>query len=168
MTTISSVISPEPNIVTFELDSNEPKLPYGYGRQEPIIPPSLNNLNLPHNPFTILAKMGVVQPTARQNDERQPPITAAVRLVSKLDAPDDYQHNWKLGDFFGRQNLQFGGSAQNKMWTSLKFFLTHFFVGFLLSRLFCKKSEKKVINSCRLWTSDKKMQLVVPEQTEDE
>ena len=39
--TISSVTSPEPYIVTFEPDSNEPTMPYGYKQRQPIIPPSL-------------------------------------------------------------------------------------------------------------------------------
>ena len=42
--TISSVASPQPHIVTFESDSNEPTLPSGYGRHQPKIPPSLNDL----------------------------------------------------------------------------------------------------------------------------
>ena len=53
--TISSVASPEPQIVTIDSDSNEPTLPYGFGHQQPIIPPSLNYLNLPHNPFNVPA-----------------------------------------------------------------------------------------------------------------
>ena len=61
--TISSVASPEPDIVTLDDDSNEPTMAYGFGRQFPIIPPSLNDSNLPRNPFNILAKMAVVNPT---------------------------------------------------------------------------------------------------------
>ena len=45
--TISSVASPEPQIVTIESDSNEPTFPYAFGAQYPIVPPSLNDLNLP-------------------------------------------------------------------------------------------------------------------------
>ena len=36
--TISSVASPEPRIVMKESDSNEPTIPYGLGRQHPILP----------------------------------------------------------------------------------------------------------------------------------
>ena len=53
--TISSVASPEPRIVTIDTDSNEPKNPYGFGSQHPIVPLSLNYLNLPPNPFNVLA-----------------------------------------------------------------------------------------------------------------
>ena len=58
--TISSVASPEPQIFTIESDSNEPTFPYAFGAQHPIIPPSLNDLNLPANPFNVLATMAVI------------------------------------------------------------------------------------------------------------
>ena len=44
--TISSVASPEPQIVTIESDSNMPTFPYAFGTQHPIVPPSMNDLNL--------------------------------------------------------------------------------------------------------------------------
>ena len=59
--TISSVASPEPRIVTPDSDSNDPTIPYGFGSQQPIVPPSLINLNLPPNPFNVLATMAVVR-----------------------------------------------------------------------------------------------------------
>ena len=59
--TISSVASPEPRIVTLDSDSNEPTMPYGFGNQQPIIPPSLNDLNLPPNPFNVLATVAVIR-----------------------------------------------------------------------------------------------------------
>ena len=66
--TISSVASPEPQIVTIESDSNEPTFPYAFGAQHPIVPPSLNDLNLPTNPFNIVASMEVI----RQDQEDSP------------------------------------------------------------------------------------------------
>ena len=66
--TISSVASPEPQIVTLDSDSNEPAFPYGFGAQYPVVPPSLNDLNLPPNPFNVLASMAVV----RQYQEESP------------------------------------------------------------------------------------------------
>ena len=48
--TISSVASPEPQVVTIESDSNEPTFLYAFGTQHPIAPPSLNDLNLPPTP----------------------------------------------------------------------------------------------------------------------
>ena len=59
--TISSVASPEPQIVTIDSGSNEPTFPYAFGTQHPIVPPSLNDLNLPPNPFNVLATMAVIQ-----------------------------------------------------------------------------------------------------------
>ena len=66
--TVSSVASPEPQIVTIESDSNEPTFPYAFGAQLPIVPPSLNYLNLPPNLFNVLAAMAVIQ----QNQEDSP------------------------------------------------------------------------------------------------
>ena len=66
--TISSVASPEPQIVTIESDSNEPTFPYAFGTQHSIMPPSLNDLNLPPNPFNVLATMAVIQ----QDQENSP------------------------------------------------------------------------------------------------
>ena len=69
--TISSVASPEPQIVTIDSDSNEPTFPYAFGTQHPIVPPSLNDLNLPPNPFNVLAAMAVIQ--QYQEDSPQAP-----------------------------------------------------------------------------------------------
>ena len=65
MPSVSSIASPEPRIFTIDDDSNEPTIPYGFGRQLPIVPPSLNDLNLPPNPFSILMTMAI----ANNNDE---------------------------------------------------------------------------------------------------
>ena len=59
--TISSVASPEPRVVTLDSDSNDPTIPNGFGSQQPIVPPSLNDLNLPPNPLNVLATMAVVR-----------------------------------------------------------------------------------------------------------
>ena len=72
MPTISSIASPEPQIFTINDDSNEPTMPYGFGRQLPMVPPSLNDLNLPPNPFNILATMAVV-PTENAHDDNYSP-----------------------------------------------------------------------------------------------
>ena len=57
--TISSVASPEPRIVTLDSDSKDPTKPYGLGSQQPIVAPSLNDLNLP--PLNVLATMAVIR-----------------------------------------------------------------------------------------------------------
>ena len=69
--TISSVASPEPRIVTLNSDSNDPAIPYGFSSQQLIVPPSLNDLNLPPNPFNVLATMAVIQHD--QEDSPQSP-----------------------------------------------------------------------------------------------
>ena len=69
--TISSVAPPEPQIMTIDSDSNEPTFPYAFGTQHPIVPPSLNDLNLPPSPFKVLATMGVIQ----QDQEDSPQST---------------------------------------------------------------------------------------------
>ena len=58
--TISSVASPEPRIVKLDSDSNNPTIPYGFGNQQSIVLPILNDLNLPPNPFNLLATMTVI------------------------------------------------------------------------------------------------------------
>ena len=69
MPSISSIAFPEPHIFTIDDDSNEPTMPYGFGRQLPIVPPSLNDLNLPPNLFNIMNTMAVVTQTRDANDE---------------------------------------------------------------------------------------------------
>ena len=91
--TISSVVSPEPRIVTLDSDSNDPTMPYGFGHQQPIVPPSLNNLNGPPNPFNVLATMAVI----RVDDEYSPqspepnipsPISTPPMNVSTIEGWD--------------------------------------------------------------------------------
>ena len=88
--TISSVASPEPQIVTIKSDSNEPTFPYAFGAQYPTKPPSLNDLNLPPNPFNVLAPMAVI----RQDQEESPqspepsdssPISTPPMIISMIE-----------------------------------------------------------------------------------
>ena len=73
MISISSIASPKPHTVTIDFDSNEPTLPYGFGRQLPMIPPNLNDLNLPPNPFNNLATMAVVNTVEHGYDDNYGP-----------------------------------------------------------------------------------------------
>ena len=59
--TISSFASLEPRVVTLDSDSNDPAIQYGFGSEQPIVPPSLNDLNLPPNPFNVLGTMAVIR-----------------------------------------------------------------------------------------------------------
>ena len=73
MTSLSSIASPEPHIFTIDDDSNEPTMPYGFRRQLPIVPLSLNDLNLPPNPSNIMATMAVTNNTEEANDDNYSP-----------------------------------------------------------------------------------------------
>ena len=80
--TISSVASPEPRIVTLDSDPNDPTMPYGFGNQYPIVPPNLNDLNLPPNPFNVMATMAVIQV-----DERESPQSPEPSIPSSISSP---------------------------------------------------------------------------------
>ena len=73
MPTISTIASPQPYIFTINDDSNEPTIPYDFGRQLPIVPPSLNDLNLPPNPFKIFATMAIATNTGDANGDSYTP-----------------------------------------------------------------------------------------------
>ena len=83
---ISSIASPEPRIFTIDDDSNEPTMPYGFGRQLPIVPSSLNDLNLPPNLFNILNTMAIVTQT-RDNNEQYRPESPEPSLPSPISTP---------------------------------------------------------------------------------
>ena len=71
--TIVSVASSEPQIVTIDSESNEPTFPYAFGAQHSIVPPSLHDLNLPPNPFNVLATMAVIQQDQRNSSQSPKP-----------------------------------------------------------------------------------------------
>ena len=76
MPSVSSIAPPEPQILTINDNSNEPTIAYGFAQQLPIVPPSLNDLNLPPNSFNFLATMAVVNLIEDANNDNynpQPP-----------------------------------------------------------------------------------------------
>ena len=83
----SSIASPEPQILTIHDDSNEPTIPYGFGGQLPIVPPNLNDLNLPPNPFNILATMAVVNHTEEANNDTYSPQSPEPSDPSPISTP---------------------------------------------------------------------------------
>ena len=88
MPSISTIASPQPHIFTINDDSNEPTIPYGFGRQLPIVPPPrLNNLNLPLNPFNILATMAVVHQTQNTHDDNYSPQSPEPSELSSISTP---------------------------------------------------------------------------------
>ena len=87
MISISSIESPEPQVVTIDDDSNEPTMPYGFGQQLPIVPPSLNDLNLPPHPFIILATMAVASNTEETNYDNYSPQSPDPSELSSISTP---------------------------------------------------------------------------------
>ena len=87
MPSVLSIASPQPQIITINDDSNEPTMPYGFGRQLPIVPPSLNELNLPPNPFNILATMAVIDHTEDDNNEGYSPQSPDPSDPSPISTP---------------------------------------------------------------------------------
>ena len=87
MPSISTIASPQPYIFTINDDSNEQMIPYGFGRQLPIVLPSLNDLNLPPNPFNILATMAIANNTGDPNDDNYCPQSAEPSKPSPISTP---------------------------------------------------------------------------------
>ena len=87
MPAVSSIASPQPQIFTIDDDSNEPTMPSGFGRQLPIVPLSLNDLNLPPNPFNILATMAVVDHTEDVNNDGYSPQSPDLSDPSPISTP---------------------------------------------------------------------------------
>ena len=87
MISISSIASPQPQIVKIDDDSNEPTMPYGFGRQLPIVPPSLNDLNLPPNPFNILATMAIANNTEDATDNNYSPESPEQSVPPPISTP---------------------------------------------------------------------------------
>ena len=87
MPSISTIASPQPLIFTINDDSNEPTIPYDFGRQLPIVPPSLNDLHLPPNPFNILATMAIANNTGDANDNKYSPQSPEPSKPSPISTP---------------------------------------------------------------------------------
>ena len=94
MPTLSSVTYPEPDIVTLVDNSNHSAIPYGFGVQQPIVPSSLNDINLPPNPLYIFASMAVVHPNPTQLDHNfSPPVTGAFGINVHFNLTHDPEYN---------------------------------------------------------------------------
>ena len=87
MPSVSSIASPQPQILTINDNSNEPTMPYGFGRQLPVVPLSLDDLNLPPNPFNILATMAIVNHTEDDNDDKYSPQSPEPYELSPILTP---------------------------------------------------------------------------------
>ena len=60
---------------------------YGYGRQDPIIAPSLNDLNLLHNPFNILGTIAVMQTEPTTHDKNYSPQSPEPSELMSISTP---------------------------------------------------------------------------------
>ena len=91
--TISFVASPEPQIVTIDSESNEPTIPYGFGSQHPIVPPSLNDYNLPPNAFNTLAIIAVIRADKRYSPQSPEPSISS--LISTPPMNESTIEGWE-------------------------------------------------------------------------
>ena len=87
MPSISTIPSPQSYSYTINDDSNEPTIPYDFGRQLPIVPLSLNDLNLPPNPFNILATRAMVNNNEATNDDNYSPQSPELSEQSPISTP---------------------------------------------------------------------------------
>ena len=80
--------------MTIDSDSNEPTMQNEFERQLQIIPPKLNDLKLPPNPFNILATMAVVNYAEDGYDENYSPQSPELSELSPISTPpDEHQLN---------------------------------------------------------------------------
>ena len=87
MLSISTIACPQPYIFTINDDSNEAAISYGFGRQLPIVHPSLNDLNLPPNLFNILAIMAIATTTGDANKDNYSPQSPEPSNPSPISTP---------------------------------------------------------------------------------
>ena len=87
MPSISTIASPQPHIFTFNDDSSEPTLPYGFWAAASDRSPSLNDLNMPPNPFNILATMVVIHQTQNTHDNNYSPQSPEPSELSSISTP---------------------------------------------------------------------------------
>ena len=87
MPSSSTIPSPQPYNFRIHDDSNEPTIPYDFGRQLPIVPPSLNDLYLPPNPINILAAMAIANNTGDANDNNYSPQSPEPSEPSPISTP---------------------------------------------------------------------------------
>ena len=118
---ISSIASPEPQIFTIDDVSNEPRMPYGFGRQLPIVPTSLNDLNLPPNPFNILNTMAIITQT-QDNNEQYSPESPEPSLPSPISTPPmnvSAYNNWETSHTTTDDNTFYSEDEPRRVyWTS--------------------------------------------------
>ena len=122
MPSISSIASPEPRIFTIDDDSNEPTMPYGFGRQLPIVPRNLNDLNLPPNPFNNLNTMAIVTQTQDNNKQYSPESHEPKKLPSPISTPPmnvSAYNSWETTHTTTDDNIFYSDDEPRRVyWTS--------------------------------------------------
>ena len=115
VSTIWSVASPEPQIVTIESDSNESTKTVWKWAQQPIHPMSLIGLKLPPNLFNVLNTMALIIPNEEDSPQSPEPKTRlrflrhqcmwvplkSGRHRTQLRAMPHFTQKTSLGKFFG-------------------------------------------------------------------
>ena len=118
---ILSIASPEPRIFTIDDNSNESTMPYGFGRQLLIVFPSLNDLNLPPNPFNILNTMAIVTQTRDTNEQYSPesPEPSLPSPISTSPMNVSAYNSWKAPHTTTDDNTFYSeDEARRVYWTS--------------------------------------------------
>ena len=118
---ISPKASPEPRIFTIDDDSNEPTMPFGFGLQLPIVPPSLNDLNMPPNPFNILNTMAIVTQTRDSNEQYSPesPEPSMPSPISTLPMNVSAYNSWETPHTTTDDNTFYSEDEPRRVyWTS--------------------------------------------------
>ena len=93
MPKLSSVTSPVPDIVTPDDNSNDPTSPYLFGAQQPNVPPSLNDLNLPPNPFIRIATMAAAQAIRLSLMTNIAPVNRAIGTIAHFNPTHEPEYN---------------------------------------------------------------------------
>ena len=121
MPSVSPIAFPEPRIFTIDDNSIEPTMPYGFGRQLLIVPPSLNDLNLPPNPFNILNTMAMVTQTQDDNDKYslQSPEPSDPSPISTPPMNVSTFNSWETPHTTTDDNTFYSGDEPRRVsWTS--------------------------------------------------
>ena len=86
-----------------------PQFHTGFGNQHPIVPPSLNNLNLAPNPFNMLATMAVIRA-----DEEYSPQSPELSIPFPISTPPrDLSIPSGTFDFNEPRHVSFGSSPSS-------------------------------------------------------
>ena len=110
---ISSVACPEPQTIEIHLDSEEPTTPYCYEWQEPIIFPSLIDLNPPIKLFNLMTTVESVKTTEGQQIDRAAQVVGIVGKFLRIDTINDVRYNGCVLNVFGCEQVLLWWAPKN-------------------------------------------------------